>query len=200
MSNDWEHLSPGWGPEPYPTPAPSPQVDDKGVPLPPSAPEFSTIPLPSITGFGTPPPHLHPILGYADCPCIEYDVRKHPGYASARLARLEWAHESATNPPSSQIIITCHVLPHPFVVRPSGRSYCFVTIRDILLAVHRAFNEASRNAGALHNLSQWAGGPGGAATALWSRGQSGPSVVFGRYTWKGISEEIAPRNWVLHIE
>jgi hypothetical protein len=196
MFNDWEHLSPDRGPESYPTPAPSPQVDNDGVPLPPGAPKFHPIPLPP-TGFGIAPSHLHPILGYADCPCIEYDVRKRPSYASARLARLEWAHESVTNPPSSQIIITCHVLPRPFVVRPSGRSYYFVTVRDILLAVHRAFNEAFGDAGALHNLSPWAGGPGGTATALWSRG---PSMPFGRYTWKGISEEIAPGNWLLHIE
>ena len=199
MLNNWEHLSPGRGPQSYPTPAPSPQVDDNGIPLPLGAPKFNTIPLPSITGFGTAPPHLHPILGYADCPCIEYDVRKRPGYASARLARLEWAQESATNPPSSQIIITCHVLPHPFVVRPSG-GYYFVTVHDILLAVHRAFNNASRDTGVLHNLSQWMGGPGGTATALWSRGQSGPNVLFGRYRWKGISEEIAHGNWLLHIE
>ncbi|KAF8675165.1 hypothetical protein AX14_005220 [Amanita brunnescens Koide BX004] len=197
MFNDWEHLSPGRSPSPrsYPTPVPSPDVDEKGVPLPPGAPKFHPIPLPS-TGFSVPPPHLHPILGYADCPCIQYDVRKHPSYASALRARLEWAHELATSPPSSQIIITCHALPHPFVVRPSGRRYYFVTVYDILLAVHRAFNDAFRNI-----PSPWTSRPSGSATALLSGGQSGrPSILPGRYTWKGVSEEIAPGNWLLHIE
>jgi hypothetical protein len=200
MYNDWEHLSPGRSPSPrsYPTPAPSPEVDEEGVPLPPGAPKFHPIPLsPTVI----PPLHLHPILGYADCPCIEYDVRKCASYASTPRARLEWGHESATNPPSSQIIITCHVLPRPFVVRPSGRSYYFVTIHDILLAVHRAFNDAFRDTWTLHNLSPWMGGPSGPATALWSSGQSGrPRMLPGRYTWKGMSEEIAPGNWLLHIE
>ena len=201
MFNDWEHRSPVWGPQSYPTPAPSPQVDDEGVPLPPGAPKSNTIPLPSITSFGTPPPHLHPILGYADCPCIEYDVRKRPCYASARLARLEWAHESATSPPSSHIIITCHVLPHPFVVRPSRRSYNFVTVHDILLAVYRALNEAFEDTGVLRNPGPWMSGLGGTATALWSREHSdAPSMPSGRYKWKGISEEVGHGNWLLHIE
>ena len=203
MFNDWEHRSPGRGPQSYPTPAPSPQVDDEGIPLPLGAPKSNTIPLPSITGLGNPPSHLHPILGYADCPCIEYDVRKRPCHASARLARLEWAHESAINPPSSQIIVTCHVLPHPFVVRPCGRSYYFVTVHDILLNVHRAFNDTFGDTEAWDNPSPWTSGPSETrtATALWSSGQSGaPSMPSGRYKWKGISDEIAPGNWVLHIE
>ena len=134
-------------------------------------------------------------------PCIEYDMRKRPHYASARLARLEWAQESATNPPSSQLIITCHALPRPFIVRPCGRNYHFVTVHDILLAVHRAFNEAFGDTGALHNPGPWMSRPGGTATALWSREHSSaPSMPSGRYKWKGISDEIAPGNWLLHIE
>ncbi|KAF8335219.1 hypothetical protein F5887DRAFT_892147 [Amanita rubescens] len=144
--------------------------------------------------FDTPPSHLHPILRYANCPCIEYDVRQRPSCASAPHLRLEWAHESATNPPSSQVVITCHVLPRPFVVRPSGRNYDFVTVHDILLAVHRAIRaaEAFYNPG----LDWWTSRPGEAATP-WS---TVPVALSGRYMWKGLSEEIAPGNWLLHIE
>lgn len=199
MYNGWEHYSPRQGSESYPTPAPSPQVDDDGVPLPPGAPKFHTIPLPP-TCFGT-LHHLHPILRYANCPCIQYDVMQRPNYASATHARLEWAHESVTNPPSSQVIITCQVLPHPFIVHPSGRSYDFVTVHDILLAVHRAFIEAIREAEARCNLSSWTRRQDDPATALWSSGHCTRSIVLsGRHTWKGISEEIAPGNWLLHIE
>jgi hypothetical protein len=195
MCNGWDFLSPARGPESYPTPAPSPQIDDEGIPLPPGAPKFRALPLPQM-GFGAPPSHLHPILRYANCPCIEYDVRQRPSCASAPHSRLEWAHESATNPPSSQVIITCHVLPRPFVVRPSGRNYHFVTVHDILLAVHRATRAAEAfyyNPG----LNSWTSRPGETATALW---WTVPVALSGRYMWKGLSEEIAPGNWLLHIE
>ena len=200
MNNGWEFLSPARGPESYgyPTPAPSPQLDDEGIPLPPGAPKFHPLSLPPMS-FGTPPTHLHPILRYADCPCIEYDIRQRPSCASAPHSRLEWAHESATNPPSSQVIITCHVLPRPFVVRPSGRNYDFVTVHDILLAVHRAIRAAE----VFYNpsLDSWRSRPGETATGLWSSECSArPIAPSGRYMWKGLSEEIAPGNWLLHVE
>jgi len=202
MHNGRDHYSPGRGPNSYPTPAPSPEVDDEGVPLPPKRPRCHPVQLPQKT-FIIPQPHLHPLLGYADCPCIVYDIREHPNAASAPHSRLEWAHESATNPPSLQIIITCQVLPHPFVVHPSGRNYDFVTVHDILEAVHSAFSEAIRAAEDHRNLisrSRRSGQDETATTLLLGGFPSGLSVLSERYTWKGLSEEISPGNWLLHIE
>ena len=200
MHNGQDHYSPDLGPGSYPTPAPSPEVDDEGVPLPPKRPRCHPIQLPQGP-FVTPQSHLHPLLGYANCPCIAYDVREHPSAASAPHSRLEWAHEPATNPPSSQIIITCRVLPHPFVVHPSGRNYDFVTVHDILEAVHSAFREIIRAADRRNPIPRRSGRSETASTLLLS-GLPGarPSVLSERYMWKGLSEEISPGNWLLHIE
>lgn len=191
--------SPGQGSSSYPTPAPSPAVDSKGVPLPPATPRSHSIQLPQRS-FVNLQPRLHPLLSYANRPRIVYDIRERPSSASASRARLEWARESATNPPSSQVIITCQVFPRPFVVRPSGRDYNFVTVHDILAAVHCAFKEVIWIAGNRCNLASQRGGQDETAretTLLFGRLSRGLSV---RYMWKGLSEEISPGNWLLHIE
>ena len=196
MYNGWNNDPPNHGSaESYPTPAPSPEVNSNGIPLAPGAPRHLPIPLPPRP-FNTPRPYLHPLLRYTICPCILYDVRQHPTFASAPNARLEWAHESATNPPSSRVIITCHVLPRPFIVRPSGRIYDYVTILDILLAVHGEFAEALRVAWTDARPAETA-----TTTSLLFAGYSTmPNVLSGRYIWNGLSEEKAPGNWLLHIE
>jgi hypothetical protein len=192
MYNGWNNYPPGHGgAESYPSPAPSPEVNADGIPLAPGAPRRLPVPLPPRP-FNTPRPHLHPLLRYTLCPCILYDVRHPPSFASAPNARLEWAHESATNPPSSRVIITCHVLPRPFIVRPSGRIYDYVTIHDILLAVHGEFTAALRAA--------WAPGETASSPSSLLLLTGPPNVLSGRYIWNGLSEERAPGNWLLHVD
>ena len=180
------------GSESYPTPAPSPQVDTNGFPLPPNAPRHHPISLPPrVSSWNQ--PYLHPLLRYSPYhPFISYDIRHPPTYASAPNTRLEWAHEPATNPSTPQMIITCHgVLPRPFIVRPYGINYDFVTILDVLLAVHREFIEALRATGTSR-------GPAGSELLLTGTGlYRGPSL---RYIWKGLSEERSPGHWLLHVE
>jgi hypothetical protein len=76
-----------------------------------------------------------------------------------------------------------------------GRDYDYVTILDILLAVHGEFTEALRVA--------WTGTrpTETATTSLLFDGYSTmPNVLSGRYIWNGLSEEKAPGNWLLHVE
>ncbi|KAF8327986.1 hypothetical protein F5887DRAFT_1009387 [Amanita rubescens] len=189
--NHYSHGRPGS--ESYPTSAPNPQVDNNGIPTPPNAPHHHPIPLPPRVWNNVPQPYLHPLLRYSHHPSISYDVRHPPSYASAPNTRLEWAHEPATNPSSPEIIITCHPLPHPFIVRPFGKHYDFVTIHDILLAVHREFSEVIQ---ATENNSSRPGKSG--ETELLLTGEIGLSNA--RSIWKGLSEEKSPGNWLLHIE
>ena len=211
MNNDWEYNSLRRGSRAYPTPAPSPQVDAAGIPLPPSAPRHHLSPLPNV--FSTPRAHLHPLLSYANCPSIAYDIRKRPSTASTRHGRLEWAHESATSPPSAWMTITCHLLPRPFVVLPSAQFYDFVTLHDILQAVHCEIVEALRLGAATEgrNVSSlgawnWADRrpeetrPAADLSSLLAGHSVGLNGLSGRYIWKGLSEEKAPGDWILHIE
>ena len=198
MNNDRDFYSPGRDTESYPTPAPSPQVDDEGIPLPPSTPRRHLPLLPSA--FSTPRPHLHPLLSYGNRPGIMYDVREHPSSASTRHGQLEWTREPATNPPSPGIIITCHVLPHQFVVLPSESCSEFVTVHDILLAVHSTFSQAMRAAEDPRNHRSWTNRSGETPATLLGEHLERPDALSERYTWKGISEEIFPGNWLLHIE
>lgn len=70
-------------------------------------------------------------------------------------------------------------------------NYDFVTILDVLLAVHREFIEALRATGTRRGLT-------GSELLLTGTGLSrGPSV---RYIWKGLSEERSPGHWLLHVE
>lgn len=190
MNNGWDHYSPT---KSYPTPASSPQMDNEGIPLPPRA-QRHRLPLP----FGTPRSRLNPLLSYANHPGIVYDVRERPSSASTSHARLEWAQEAATNPPLPEMSIVCQLLPRPLVVLPSGRRCNFVTVHDILLTVHCEFTEAIR---AADDGSD--GGPAETATSsllLDGRPPGRLDALSGRYTWKGISEEISPGKWLLHIE
>lgn len=190
MNNGWDHYSPT---KSYPTPASSPQMDNEGIPLPPRA-QRHRLPLP----FGTPRSRLNPLLSYAYHPGIVYDVRERPSSASTSHARLEWAQEAATNPPLPEMSIVCQLLPRPLVVLPSGRRCNFVTVHDILLTVHCEFTEAIR---AADDGSD--GGPAETATSsllLDGRPPGRLDALSGRYTWKGISEEISPGKWLLHIE
>ncbi|KAM6503076.1 hypothetical protein JOM56_000019 [Amanita muscaria] len=186
-NNGWSNYSPfplSSPAESYPSPAPTPQVDESGIPIPPGAPNRRHIPLPpnSFSGIRT-----HPLLGYdPTCPCIEYDVRCSPTYASAPNARLEWAYESAMNPQTREMTITCMVLPRPFVVRPTFEGYDFVTILDVLVATHRAFCDVA-HVSRVHN-----------SRLPWSPSRSSGSME--RFKWAGLSEQRAPGDWLLHIE
>lgn len=199
MNNGWDHYSPDWGTKSYPTPAASPQMDNEGIPLPPRATRHR-LPLP----FGIPRPRLNPLLSYANHPGIVYDVRERPSSAFTPHARLEWEQEEAIYPPSPEMTIICHLLPRPFVVLPSGRRCNFVTVHDILLAVHCEFTEAIRAADNNSNSLRWTNRrPDEAITSLLllDGHLSGRlDALSGRYTWKGISEEISPGAWLLHIE
>lgn len=200
MYNGGNHYSPGQGPSSYPTPASSPEVDSEGLPLPPCTPRYRSIQLPQRS-FVKLQPRLHPLLSYANRPCIVYDIRERPSAASAPRARLEWAHESATDPPSSQVIVTCQVLPCPCVVSPSGRNYDYVTVYDILEAVHCAFREIIWvGEGRCYLDSQRSGQDEIGTTLLFGGHPERLSELMERYTWKGLSEEISPGNWLLHIE
>ena len=92
----------------------------------PNAPRHHPIPLPPRVWKNVPQPHIHPLLRYSYSSFISYDIRHPPFFAFALNTRLEWAHEPATNPSSPQMIITCYVLPRPFIVRPFGKHYDFM--------------------------------------------------------------------------
>jgi hypothetical protein len=128
--------------------------------------------------------YVHPMLVYTICPCIEYDVRDPPAYASAPNARLEWAYEPATNPPAGEMTIICMALPRPFVVRPLIRDYDFVTILDLLATTHLAFRDVANAVNNNNNRLPWSSTPSS----------------FERYKWAGLSEQRSPGNWLLHIE
>ena len=60
-------------------------------------------------------------------------------------ARLEWTQEMVTHPPTPEMVTIRHVQPHPFIILPL-RCSTFVTVHDILLAVHFKCSEAIRAA------------------------------------------------------
>jgi len=123
----------------------------------------------------------HQLLAYANSPCIEYDVRRHPAYASAPNGGQDWGKEPATNPHTSEMLIVCMVLLRPqFAVRPSNRDYGFVTIQDVLTATHYAFRESAQE---------------DLADDRWVPGFSSR-----RHNWAGLSEQCAHGTWLLHIE
>ena len=128
----------GW----YPSPPSMAEMSNVCTLAAPGAPKMKPVPLPPLSLDGTP---LSPLLAQSTRPCIEYDVRHHPAYASAPNTGQEWAHEPATNPPSREMIIVCMVLPKPFAVRPS-KGYSFVTIHDVLAATNMEFRRAAREA------------------------------------------------------
>ena len=198
MNNDRDFYSPGRDTESHPAPAPSPQVGDEGIPLPHGTPRRHLPLLPSA--FSTPRPHLHPLLSYANRPGVAYDVRERPSSASTRHGRLEWAREPATNLPSPGIIITRHTLPRQFVTLPSESRSEIVTVHDTLLAVHSAFSQAMRPAEDPRNHGPWANRPGETPATLLSERLERPGALSERYTWKGMSEETFPGNWLLRIE
>ncbi|KAF8631467.1 hypothetical protein AX15_002381 [Amanita polypyramis BW_CC] len=198
MYNGWEPHSPALGPESYPTPAPTPRMANTGILCPPSPPRLRPLSLPPTT-FSD--PRLHPLLVYSTCPGIEYDVRQPPAYASAPNARLEWAYESATHPGSTQIIITCMELPCPFEVYPSAKGNGFITIHDILQAVHVAFRKAARSVEGREGSNLWTTRPGlGSQSILLSSHLRRLVALPERYVWAGLSEQIGSDNWLLHIE
>ncbi|KIL59425.1 hypothetical protein M378DRAFT_169382 [Amanita muscaria Koide BX008] len=162
-------------------PAPSRRVSNASALIPPATPRLEPIPLPPMSVDDTTP---NTMVTYAGRPHIQYDVRHHPGYASAPKERQHWLQEPATNPPTPKMVIVCMVLPRPFVVYPASKELNYVTVRDLLAATHSAFREAAR--GAVADDETWVPG-----FSLWS----GAS-----YTWAGLSEQSAPCNWLLHIE
>ncbi|KAK2462609.1 hypothetical protein APHAL10511_005342 [Amanita phalloides] len=195
MYNGWEQYSPNHGAESYPTPAPSPQRNSAGIPLAPGAPRMRPIPLQPTDPDG---PRLHPLLVYANCPNLVYDVRRHPRHASARNARMEWLHEPAISPVSEELVITCRPLSRTFVVRPSTWGYHYVTVHDVLLAVHHGIQEVGWAVENPNNISSWITGGGGEPVGMLMGGQI--SFYGNRFKWKGLSEYTPPRDWFLHIE
>ncbi|KIL57804.1 hypothetical protein M378DRAFT_171319 [Amanita muscaria Koide BX008] len=124
-------------------PAPSRHVNNPSALIPPATPRLEPIPLPPVSFDDT---ALNTMVTYASRPRIQYDVRRHPGYASAPKGRQHWSEEPATNPPTPKMVIVCMVLPRPFVVYPTSRDLNYVTVRDLLAATHDAFREATQGA------------------------------------------------------
>ncbi|KIL59412.1 hypothetical protein M378DRAFT_169349 [Amanita muscaria Koide BX008] len=162
-------------------PAPSRRVSNTSALILPATPRLEPIPLPPMSFDDT---TLNTLVTYASRPRIQYDVRHHPGHASAPKGRQHWSQEPATNPPTPKMVIVCMVLPRPFVVYPASKDLNYVTVRDVLAATHNAFREAAR--GAVADDETWVPGFSIASN--------------GRYTWAGLSEQSAPRTWLLHIE
>ena len=110
---------------------------------PPNAPLLRTVPLPPILHAG---PAIHPALPFAAHPGIKWDIRQPPSHALVEFARLEWAFEAATSPPMRTIILICAILHGPIVVSPLHQDYDYVTVRDVLLAVHQAYSASQLHA------------------------------------------------------
>ncbi|KIL59090.1 hypothetical protein M378DRAFT_169717, partial [Amanita muscaria Koide BX008] len=124
-------------------PAPSRRVGDPSALIPPATPRLEPIPLPPMSVDDT---TLNTLVTYASRPRIQYDVRHHPGYASAPTGRQHWSEEPATNPSTPKMVIVCMVLPGPFVVYPASSDLNYVTVGDVLAAAHNAFREAAQDA------------------------------------------------------
>ncbi|KAF8335197.1 hypothetical protein F5887DRAFT_921231 [Amanita rubescens] len=133
MYNGGDHYSPGQGPSSYPTPASSPEVDSEGFPLPPATPRYRSIQLPQRS-FVKLQPRLHPLLSYANRPCIVYDS---PGTSKRRIRAARTSRMGTRVSHKSAFVTSYRHLP----VSPSGRNYDYVTVYDILEAVHCAFRE-----------------------------------------------------------
>ena len=72
---------------------------------------------------------------------LSHELVEHPGSASMPHVRLAWTQEMVTHPPTPEMVTIRHVQPHPFIILPL-RCSTFVTVHDILLAVHFKCSEA----------------------------------------------------------
>ncbi|KIL59105.1 hypothetical protein M378DRAFT_278123 [Amanita muscaria Koide BX008] len=151
---------------------------------PPPAPRLKPIPLPP-TPYEN--PRLHPLLTYAVRPKIAYNLQTSSLLAHPPYARSRWTYEPATSQPTPFMTLKCTMLPGDISVFPSH--YQYVTIRDVLSAVSDAYQGAVP------------------AHAREKETRSVPNslchdstVLSTCFMWAGISDQIEPGVWLLHIE
>lgn len=179
MYNDWVSRSSRQAARPYATGG-RPHIS------PPITPQLRPISLPSLPCTG---PRLHRLLHYAARPRIAYDLRRSPSHAQALSERLDWIYEPATFPSSLSLTLVCTILPEQIIVFPC-RGYDYVTLNDVLSAVHEEYQQAEPQAADV-GITETESIP-----ILFSS----HSMASARYMWAGLSDCVAPGTWLLHIE
>jgi len=98
---------------------------------------YACIPLPPMSSV---PVTLHPLLRYQPTPGIEYWMVFSPSSAAPtrpHLTHPRWLQEAATFPNLPSLTIRAIWQERAIVVFPGEATYGFITIWDVLVAVHR---------------------------------------------------------------
>lgn len=169
---------------------------------------YARIDLPPMTSI---PVTIHPLLRYEPTSYIEYSLLFLPLSATPttpHLTQQQWLQEPATYPNLPSLIIRATWQERVIVVFPSEGSYGFVTVENVLDAVHAALRAKARdlhanthyklNNSALfyHQKQRVAMQPDEGAIRLLIM-----KLVQGRTAWRGLSPSTAEVDvWLLQIQ
>ncbi|KAF6751722.1 hypothetical protein DFP72DRAFT_473499 [Ephemerocybe angulata] len=138
-------------PSPSNTPLPS-----SPPPLNHSRSPYANVPLPPVLPYQEGEPIVHPVLERGPTSlAMHWDVRTSPSAALSSISSLlrhrqhprdrreprpqDWQYQAATFPALDSIVIRTAAIPdRPLVVFPTSTKHGFVTVYDVLNAVHRA--------------------------------------------------------------
>jgi hypothetical protein len=170
---------------------------------------YTFIPLPRLYNG---PVLINPLLEYSPVPMIEYDVTLPATFATLNSRRREALERSldepATSPAMSSLTFCSPSFPKPVIAFPRNAPHPFVTVRDVLAAVHdaiRVFAIEFHHPPPTYNL--W-GSPAERAQAHPSPASISDAHVRqlimeflpGGSIWAGISPSPAePDVWILHV-
>lgn len=167
---------------------------------------YARVPLPAMSAT---PVALNPRLRHEPVPCIEYSMLCSLSSAtqtSPRPAHLQWLREPATFSNLASVTIRAPWQERAIVVFPRDATSGFITIWDILVAVHGALRAKARYI--ITNTYQHANG-----SAFYRRRQRDVTqseedaitssiimLVQGRTSWGGLSlSTMEAYVWLLHI-
>ncbi|EDR07444.1 uncharacterized protein LACBIDRAFT_327950 [Laccaria bicolor S238N-H82] len=170
---------------------------------------YTFIPLPRLHNG---PVRINPLLEYLPVPMIEYDVTLPATFATLNSRRREALDRSldepATSPATSSLTLCSSSFPKPVIAFPNNAQHPFVTVRDVLAAVHdaiRVFAIELHHPPPAYNL--W-GSPIGRVQTHQSQAAISDAHVRqlimeffpGGSIWAGISPSPAePDVWILHV-
>jgi len=170
---------------------------------------YTFIPLPRLYNG---PVLINPLLEYSPVPMIEYDVALPATFATLNSRRREALERSldepAASPAMSSLTLCSPSFPKPVIAFPRNAQHPFVTVRDVLAAVHdaiRVFAIEFHDPPPTYNL--W-----GSPTERVQTHQSQAAIsdahvrqlimefLPGGSIWAGISPSPAePDVWILHV-
>lgn len=176
---------------------PPPLIHDKSP--------YGCIPLPPMLSV---PVTLHPLLRYQPIPGIEYSMFYSPSSAAPTRphhTHPRWLQESATFPNLASLTIRAQWQERAIVVFPGEAAYGFVTIWDVLVAVHRALRGKATylHSNAHHNPLGLFHRPRQRDVMQPDEGTIRASMMIltqGRTLWRGLSPSTTEADvWLLHI-